>query len=294
MCLGPEMITSYLEASGNIPNPNKGAAFEDALSILSHRYNYSVQFNALSNCHPLFGLNGVPLQDQPFDLNPSRARCFHEIRLVQYYANSRRPIPGRVPTTPTVITTCHHELFNPTETSPDFVKRLSNAGTENGVVNPSTYDRYTFYRMLAQMGTDSDPDDGKMNLNYQNIVNGVVVPGMETNCLVWTPLDFFTSAADRMLRLYTTNWFCANPSNFIASYYGITGNYNFYYTNANGNRVAYDPTGFGLTNASLSAYLGWTNYVPAFGITNIPVYVNGQFVYSPAREPRAAIGGQLV
>ncbi len=46
--------------------------------------------------------------------------------------------------------------------------------------------------------------------------------------------------------------------------------------------MTYDPSGFGLTNISTSKFLGWTNAVPAFSITNIPVYVNGQFVYSPA------------
>ena len=39
--------------------------------------------------------------------------------------------------------------------------------------------------------------------------------------MAWTPLAFFTNAADRMLRLYTTNWFQANPSNYLATYYGI-------------------------------------------------------------------------
>ena len=35
--------------------------------------------------------------------------------------------------------------------------------------------------------------------------------------------------------------------------------------------------GFGLANS----YFG-TNTIPAFGITNIPVYINGNFVYQPA------------
>ena len=37
-----------------------------------------------------------------------------------------------------------------------------------------------------------------------------------------------------------------------------------------------------MTNISLSPFLRWTNVAPGFGITNIPVYVNGQFVYSSA------------
>jgi len=64
----------------------------------------------------------------------------------------------------------------------------------------SSYDRYTFYRMLAQLGTDSSPEPpGKMNLNYDNLVQsrgGVI--GV-TNYLPWQPTDFFMNAANRML-----------------------------------------------------------------------------------------------
>ena len=99
----------------------------------------------------------------------------------------------------------------------------------------STYDRYTFYRLLSQLGTDSSPDAGKMNLNYDNLDHGLnkvthtfTGPAALTNFMAWTPLAFFTNAADRMLRLYTTNWFQASPSNYLATYYGIYTNY--YYT----------------------------------------------------------------
>jgi len=65
-----------------------------------------------------------------------------------------------------------------------------------------SYDRYTFYRLLAQLGTDSPPDSGKMNLNYVNIdTNGVVVPDMATNFIAWTnAVHFFTNAAIRLLK----------------------------------------------------------------------------------------------
>ena len=45
-----------------------------------------------------------------------------------------------------------------------FSNHLAAAGTLN-----STYDRYTFYRMLAQLGTDTTPESGKINLNYDNL-----------------------------------------------------------------------------------------------------------------------------
>ena len=72
----------------------------------------------------------------------------------------------------------------------------------------------------------------------------------------WTPLDFFTNAADRLLRAYTTQWRNSNPTNFATTFYAVT---NFNFINAD----------------------QWTNY-PAFGIANIPVLVSNQFVYSSA------------
>ncbi len=105
--------------------------------------------------------------------------------------------------------------------------------------------------------------------------------------MAWTPLAFFTNAADRMLKLYTTNWFQANPPNYLFTYYGFT-NVAGYYTNNPGQyfyidglarTINFDQNGYGLTNIPL---FGMTNQIPAFGITNIPAYVNGRYVYSSA------------
>jgi hypothetical protein len=135
------------------------------------------------------------------------------------------------------------DLFDTNNSSILFTNRLLNAG--NSV---STYDRYTFYRMLSQLGTDTTPESGKMDLNYDNLdpgLNGVLnVNGTAsaTNFVPWTPLGFFTNAADRMLRAYSTEWLNADSNNFAAT--------------------------FG-TNA-------------AFGIADIPVWVSNRFVYTPA------------
>ena len=82
----------------------------------------------------------------------------------------------------------------------------------------------------------------------------------ETNFYSWTAIDFFTNAADRLLRAYTTEWRNSNPANFATNFYAVPG--------------------YVFTNGSFNADW-WTNY-PAFGITNIPVLVSNQFVYSPA------------
>ena len=64
------------------------------------------------------------------------------------------------------------DLFNTNETAA-FGSDLLNAGASYfGGTTTSTYDRYTFYRMLAQLGTDTAPESGKMNLNYDNLDSG--------------------------------------------------------------------------------------------------------------------------
>ena len=125
------------------------------------------------------------------------------------------------------------DFFDPAKTSTFFTNRLYAAST-----NASTYDQDTFYRLLAQLGTDSAPDDSdKLNLNYKN-VGGLSA----TNFVPWTPLDFFTNAANRLLARYTQDWMDTDTT---------------YYTN----------------------YFG-TNQ--AFGLTSIPVVVSNRFVYAPS------------
>jgi hypothetical protein len=131
------------------------------------------------------------------------------------------------------------DYFDSTKTSTDFVDRLRSAGGNS----TNDYDRYTFYRLLAQLGTDSTPpSSGKMNVNYRNLTNGAVVAGMETNLYAWTPLEFFTNAANRMLLYYSSNWLAGNPA----------------------------------------AYLTAFNTNAPFGVGNIPVLISNRLVYSPA------------
>ena len=154
----------------------------------------------------------------------------------------------------------HQELFNTSKTAlgvapaqvvagNDFSDRLLTAG--NGA---STYDRYTFYRLLSQLGTDSAPERNKININYSNAVayfnanevptNITIIPGAEANFTAWTPIQFFTIAADKMLRTYSQEWLVSNPQSFTNTFGAITTN--------------------------------------VFGITNIPVLINNRFVYTPA------------
>jgi hypothetical protein len=230
---------------------NTGAAFQDALSLLSYRYNY--YYNSL---YPVGGPTGLftnsltfpPFQNDidAYSDGPLQTNTMGVDEIGQLV---RTPWAGADNTNH--FFNLPADLFDPTKTSGGatggFTNRLLNADT--GV---STYDRYTFYRLLSQLGTDTTPESGKMNLNYDNLdpyiytVNGTTYTNSPavTNFESWTPLGFFTNAADRMLRMYSTTWINQN--------FGV-------FTNT-----------FGASTTN------------AFGIGNIPVYVNGQFVYTPA------------
>ncbi len=214
-------------------NFNGGGAFNDALSLLSWRYAY----NYSSLVAPPFSLYSAILGSgvDAYNLGGLMTNTFLPV-----------PNPPGGPSAPWAGSSSANQffalpsdLFDPTKSSSGFTNRLMSAGN-----SPATYDRYTFYQLLNQLGTDSTADDGRMDVNYRNITNGVVVSGMETNCYPWDPLEFFLNAANRLLTNATTTWLAAD---YTA------------YTNTFGASVT-----------------------TAFGVGNIPVYVNGQFVYTPA------------
>jgi hypothetical protein len=295
-----DTVASPYNYQETLPTPfaNTGFAFQDALSLLSYRYNFNYNFLA-----PVGGMGGAVPPGlftastffPPFQNNIdyySRGGLMTTLRGTNFFPTITVPWAG-------ADNTNHYfalmsDLFDPNKveyqvTPPGFIERLNQAST-----NISTFDRYTFYRLLSQLGTDSSPESGKMNLNYDNLDQG---PNSKThaltgsvaltNFMAWTPLAFFTNAADRMLRLYSTNWFQANPPNYLFTYFGFTniaGYYTnnpgqYFYVDGLGRTINYDRTGFGLTNIPL---FGMTNQIPAFSLTNIPAYVNSRYVYSSA------------
>ena len=68
----------------------------------------------------------------------------------------------------------------------------------------NSYNRYTYYRMLAQLGSDTgpgDPENARINLNYVNVDgNGNIVPNLATNFWAWDPTQFFTNTVNRLLQ----------------------------------------------------------------------------------------------
>jgi hypothetical protein len=250
-------------------SPNSGASFDDSRALLAYRYNNN--YYTLATANNLFNFNNpnyfnffavggvdaygdLPLQTN-FDTNYT------------LYA-SQTPLPWAGADNTNHFYDLPSDLFNGADTTvgapaaninngTDFPGRLAAAGTTN-----TTYDRYTFYRMLSQLGTDTSPESGKMNLNYDNldpyITNNVTYQPSETNFMPWTPIAFFTNAADRILKTYTGIW-ATNYTNYVVA--GVATNFM--------------PT---LSTNFVATY----NMTNAFGISDIPVYVSNTFVYTPA------------
>ncbi len=262
-------------------NPNRinvGAGFEDALALLKYRYGgVNGTFNNLASANDLFAtVAGVPQAENVFPYDGidvySSGPVMTGFQLPADNDNTVLPWSGADNTNQFFDP---QELFNTGETSvgtapgaQNVTTRLLAAGGTPLFPN-STYNRYTYYRLLSQMGLDSAPEQDQINLNYSNayayfnnygvVTNIAAFPGAETNLTPWTPLQFFTIAADKLLRTYSEEWLVENPSNYLATYE--------MFTNIS---TAPNPT------------LNPTNIPVPFGITNIPVYANGSFVYTPA------------
>jgi hypothetical protein len=248
---------------------NQGVAFNDALSLLAWRYwQYSSAF--LPSVNQLFGNAATFKSDSIDGYTDGPLQTTVDTNADFVMDDPSLPWPGADNTNRFFTLTA--DLYDANKSSALFTNRLFTTGVSN-----STYDRYTFYRLLDQLGTDAKADAGKLNVNYSNAVvnydaNGLysgmtVIAGAETNLVPWMPTNFFNAAADLLLRAYTTNWFQADPTNYFKSYFGLT---------PPGQLFA---NGVGVTNLQ---YFGQLNEIPAFGLTNIPVYVGGRFVYSTA------------
>ncbi|HYG35121.1 MAG TPA: hypothetical protein VEC99_10075, partial [Clostridia bacterium] len=137
----------------------------------------------------------------------------------------------------------HQDLLDPAKSSASFVTRLSAAST-----NLDSYGRYTFYRLLSQLGTDSAPEPaGRINLNYDNVTPNVVGVINPTNFMPWEPTVFFTNTANKLLadagykftitniQIYPTNYYSASVHRLLqlaANIYDSTINRPFGMANA--------------------------------------------------------------
>ena len=247
---------SYDQISGLFPA--SGLAFEDAAGIYRYRVNGNQTLNyGLDSVATLYGARGIAAFDNDWVDGYTDSSLLHT-------NGSKMPAHGYVadddvPARAWVGADHPFHLFS----IQDFYDRNKVATGGGGLklmdrlailsTNASTYDQYTFYRMLEQLGTDSAPEDpNKLNLNYVN-VGGIAA----SNFISWLDTTeiqnrlgpsvnpatlFFTNVADRLLRTYTTEWLQADKANYTNTF----------------------------------------KIDQPFGVTGIPVYVNGQMCYTPA------------
>jgi hypothetical protein len=199
-----------------------GPAFQDAADILNFRYAGSTN---LWNANNLFGSVATNFQGDYVDeyANGGDRLSDNDVTTV--------PWPGS-PNPKQFFSV--HDLFNPqTPSIQQFQNRLRAAGRER-----DTYNQNTFYRMLAQLGTDSAPEpmqvrrdkngkfnSARINLNYDNLE-----PYTADQFTNWTAETFFHTVADKLLQQYrfTIN----NNANFPLSVTNLPVYPTNYYTPA--------------------------------------------------------------
>jgi len=174
--------------------PNTGEAFETAFNLLNYRYNGN--YNNLRSIEALFGqtiANWVmtnlfdEYSDGPFD-NPFGMPKSDNDR-------PRNPWPGSdsINQFYDIQQIFSYKLINTNYLTDLLSTNIRNTLTFN---DKSSYHKYTFYRLISQLGTDSPSDfKSRININFRNDP-----PFSETNFVDWPPLVFFTNAADRLLR----------------------------------------------------------------------------------------------
>jgi len=201
--------------------PSFGVAAGDAFFDASYIYNYRIQsnLNSLLNISTLYGGSGAST------FTTDDVDGYGDGNLLVGPGGITETVQPDLPARPwpgseNANHVFNHQDFFDTSKFGPFATKLNWLTTSN-----STYDSTTFFRLIEQAGTDSAPDKGKMNLNYDNLVARNPATGTisETNFYRWTPLTFFTNAADRLLKaqfgfgvdhipVYTNSTFVYTPA----------------------------------------------------------------------------------
>jgi hypothetical protein len=268
--------------------PNTGYCFDDAVQFIRFRYasnynnNYPFSLNYMLGTPPLSEVSNI----DEYGIYPSTTYPFDYAGIPKivptspwpgtYNSNMFYDIQDLFDPNKTGVNNANNGLT--------FAYRFA-----TNMTNLDSYDRYTMQRLLDCIGTSSAPEYGvyvysnlsttnfvtllsavppptllrtKVNINYDNTAQiqagpysqipagpyGPFTP-MPTNLTNWTPLGFFTNAADLLLR-----------SQLFAFTNYLTNSLGQYVTNNLGQYVQ--------ANAP-------SNWIYAtFGITNIPVYVS--------------------
>ncbi len=190
----------YYEYFTNLTTTNLGLAFIDAEALLSYRYN--ANYDNLNSLNNLYGNPATTvLTNDLVDHYIRHPLMMTQLRLpTNDFDNTTLSWPGSVNTNAAAGSFFDiNELFLtgrsyssiPNPVDDNFRYRLLSVSS-----NLSSYNRYTTYRMLAQLGTESSLAAGeRVHLNYDNRV-----PNSTTDFKGWYPTNFFNETAERLLR----------------------------------------------------------------------------------------------
>ena len=170
---------------------SSGAAFGNAADLVNYRYNNN--WNNLTSMQTLFGANAVPACNDGFDVYTDGPVMFGP-GLGGAVNTATLPWPGSDNYNSQAAKFYDiQELFISNRVYQPFFLNLTNT-----LGFTDSYRRYAFHRLLAQLGVDSAPPRGKLNLNWTNDIAST--PGSGSQLVPWTPQGFFTNAANLMLQ----------------------------------------------------------------------------------------------
>jgi hypothetical protein len=194
----------------NIGSLSTGAAFTNANDILNYRYGPGGYSN-LSPASSLFPSAAVSLlaSDNIDELSDGP---------LMFTTSTNEGVPVDATGAPWSGSENSNHFFSAqdlfSQMPPSFRAQLSNLGTSN-----DSYNAYTYYRMLSQFGTDTTVETNKLNINFKNTdIHGNIVAGMETNLIAWSPPDFFTNAANRIISQITNSMGVPLSTTYIPLY----------------------------------------------------------------------------
>lgn len=115
-----------------------------------------------------------------------------------------------------------NDLFKPGSRNPNLPPYLGTLGDDIRAISqqPDTYNRYTFYRLLSSLGTDTGSRaDGRLHLNLKN-TDGYVAGDF----VRWNSTNFFATVGDRLFKTFLGQGEPGDGiSDNIAVYHSLTG-----------------------------------------------------------------------
>lgn len=195
-------------------NPAATDSGTDAFGFLEHRYdnNYATLFSV----DQLFGPGAATFfRNDYVDAYTDGPHFAGVLPLAVDNDQTALPWPGSdSPRTYFEI----NDLFDPARVPPTWLNRLLAVQTGR-----ATYDGHTFYRLLGGIGMDSAATESrKININYKNTFDTNALRQIgPTNLVDWQPLEFFLTAASRMLEASRVPGVAVGPGGLPADIYVI-------------------------------------------------------------------------